>query len=300
LDVLAVLVVVLGALLAGAVTALVLDLLSGREPEPEPEPVLALGEALESVDLALRLLVSSCASAGREPPDVYVVLCSDSQVTLRLAALDTHPPVPWKTDRPGEQWTIPRAGLRGVEGVRSFPLMVTLGRHGADWILTNLARPSGPIAVSGDPDDVRRLVGSLVSEIVTGPIGESAEVALVGARAAAALADRVGVRSERLWTAATLDDALARGTQTASALGVTQVYKLIQGASGQSTAPTPRVLVVDAAEFRSGATVRNGAVLVLGDVPEAAWRLAVRPDGSLDTGPLGLDLDVPSIFRRLR
>ncbi|MBK3568600.1 hypothetical protein [Streptomyces sp. MBT62] len=57
---------------------------------------------------------------------------------------------------------------------------VTLGLHKGERTLVDLSRLSGPIALTGDDDDVLRLAQALTSEVVSGPVGTLATVVLVG------------------------------------------------------------------------------------------------------------------------
>lgn len=311
-----VLAVVLGVALLGAIAALVLELRKTRVPRRPAGPGVTGREALEVVDLGLRTLTAGCARAGRELPDVYTMVCSEESLTLRLARPDADPPRPWDAHEEAEEWAVARELLAGggteawaePSDRHSFPLTVTLGLQDGERVLVDLARTSAPIAVMGAADDIRRLVRAFVAELVTGPVGREAEVTLVGSVASTALTDGLGLRSSRLHTAATLEEALARGAdpttmEPAPALaGVTQVYQLIEGSdSADGVRRAPRLFVMDAGQFRDeaasgGAACRAGhdradALLVLGDVTDAAWRLRAGADGTLDTGPLGLKID---------
>ncbi|MFI1393697.1 hypothetical protein [Streptomyces sp. NPDC020681] len=307
-----VLAVVIGVLLLGAIGALIRESRGappqGRAPRRVVGPDVTGRDALEAVDLALRALAVGCARAGRELPDVYVLDCSADRITLRLTRADTDPPRPWDVDESGEEWSISRKRPTGGEDVagqiQPFPLTVTLGLHDGSRMLVDLARAGAPVALTGATADVHRLAGAFVGELVTGPVGRGTEVTLIGS-VAAELAGLSGMSSGRLHTAATLDEALARGTDTAAigsnrSASVTQIYGLIEGGgSDDAEWRAPRLLVVDADRFREdmwagGAPAglrRSDAMVVLGDVPDAAWRLAVGVDGGLDTGALGLEID---------
>jgi hypothetical protein len=279
MDVLVVVAVVLGVLLAGAVAALLLE-----QRRPTPPRRGGMTDARAVVDLALRALADGCARIGRDVPGAYAVRSTKRKVILSLAIPDTHAPPPWRSDKAGERWTVSPAALTDAHGPQPFPFTVTLGLLDGDPVLADLARPSGAVAITGAPQDVRRLASGLVTEILTGPIGETAEVVLVGSRAAATLADWVGVRSARLRTAATLQDVLA--STVGARAEVTEVFGLIHGVAQPMA---PRLLVMDAGQFQ--APPRDCPVLVLGDIPEAAWRLTIRA-GTLDTGALGLSLSL--------
>jgi hypothetical protein len=279
MDVLVVAALALGVLLAGAVAALLL--------EQRRSALLRRGgvtDARTVADRALRTLAAGCAAIGRDLPSVYAVRCTQRRVILLLPAPDTHAPPPWKSAKTGESWTVSRAVLTDSGGPQPFPFTVTLGLLDRDPVLFDLARPRGAVAITGAPSDVQRFASGLVAQILAGPMGEPGEVVLVGSRAAAALADRAGLRTARLRAAATLEEVLA--TTVGARADMTEIYGLIHGVA--QPVP-PRLLVMDAAQFQ--APPRDCPVLVLGDVPEAAWRLTITA-GTLDTGALGLTLSL--------
>lgn len=313
-----VLVVLLAAALAVAVTAL----LRGRraaaaEERPgSPPPEVVGREAQRAVDLGLRALAQECTRTARALPDLYAVSCSAERLTLRLATADDAAPPPWAANDAADQWSVDRSALRPdgvVEARRPYPLVVTVGFGAGQRVLLDLARATTPVAVTGDAREVQRLLGALVAELVTGPVGREAEVTLVGAVAAEDIAEASGVRSPRLHTAATLGEARARAAGAAGAAGATgavdtsrwaaqgatpptQVFQFIGGrpVAVGATWRTPRLFVVEAQQYHeeSAALDSGQALLVVGDVPEAAWRLRAHADGRLDTGALGLRVDV--------
>ncbi|WP_326683391.1 hypothetical protein OHB31_03590 [Streptomyces microflavus] len=304
-----VLAAVLGIALLGAVAALILSPRTSPEGRPAsrraPGAAVTGRVALEDVDLGLRVLAAACERGGRELPDTYVVVSSDERLVLRLARFDRDAPVPWESDEDGEEWSLARKSLTaaelGPQPDHPFPLTVTLGFQDGERVLVDLARAAAPIALTGSTADARRLAAAFVAEVLTGPVGRRGEVTLVGS-GATALADELGVRSARLRTAASLKEALAQGAEEGTAFtllpddGVTEVFQLIEGDdAGQGGAPAHRLFVMDAAhcteEGRPMAWSRTDALLLLGDVPAAAWRFAAGADGALDTGPLGLRID---------
>ncbi|MFE5819990.1 hypothetical protein ACFQ6S_42140 [Streptomyces sp. NPDC056479] len=306
---------VLGAALLGAVAALVLE---QRKPpsarRPPAGPAVTGREALESVDRGLRTLAAGCARTGHKPPDVYAAICSEDRLVLRLARFDTQAPAPWESDDAGEEWSVARKELTdgdpGTTATHPYSLTVTLGLHEEQRVLADLARASAPIALTGAQEDTRQLARAFVAELLTGPLTSRAEVTLVGSAATSALADSLGIRSARLHTAATLNEALSErpaGTEpdtpttfaaapAPAAEGVTDVFRLIEGSAWHGGEHhTPCLFVMDAAQYaderRPSAFHHADAVLLLGDAPEAAWRLAVGPDGKLETGSLGMAID---------
>lgn len=295
-----VLAVVLGVALLGCVAALIItELRAAARRRSALPPAVAGEEALDSVDLGLRRLVGACSQAGRPLPDVYAAVWSGERLTLRLADTDRQAPAPWTPDEAGDAWSLEHLGAPNP-GLPAHPyaLTVTLGIADGERVLVNLSRATSAIAVTGAEDDVLDVVRAMVSEALTGAVGRLAEVTLVGPEVTANITARLGFRSARLHTAATLAEALSRGAAVPaaapSAPGVTQVFQLIEGAKAPAGNPLlPRLFVVAAAQFareRSSAAGlgESDALLVVGDTPDASWRLRTAPDGSLTTGALGL------------
>ncbi|MEV7236288.1 hypothetical protein AB0N06_20520 [Streptomyces sp. NPDC051020] len=306
-----VLAVALGVALAGAVAALVITELRGRSAAParrRATPDVTGRAALDVIDLGLRRLTEDCARAGRALPDVYAVVYSGQRLGLRLATADRDAPESWAADEAGDEWRAEPAGLDRAGGGplvgQPFSLAVTIGIEDGERVLVDLSRSSAPTAVTGEAADVRGFVGALVAELITGPVGRLAEVTLVGSAATSELTGGLGLHSARLHTVATLEEALSGGESAAAAGGapgdpaVTQIYLQIVGGGPVSVAGrTPRLFVLDAANFRHeqaalGRLRASDALLVIGDVADAGWRFEVTSDGALDTGPLGLKIDV--------
>ncbi|MGW1049108.1 hypothetical protein ACWDBD_16085 [Streptomyces sp. NPDC001118] len=306
-----VLAVVLGVALIGAIAALVVTELKspGAAPAGPPPAVVTGREALERIDLGLRTLAAECVRSRRPLPDVYALAYSGDGLALRLAGVDLNAPASWVTDDRGEEWLLDAEQLAGHGGAAGashpYALAVTIGLDQGSRVLVDLSRASAAIAVTGAMDGVRQLVRAFVAELITGPVGRHAEVTLVGSAAGAELTVGLGMHSVRLHTVATLEEALSNGAEpahgaasSASADQVTQVYRLIEGSSPVGVeGRTPRLFVLDAAAYRDEKDAVDGlhagdALLVLGDAPGCVWRFQVEADGSLDTGPLGVRVDV--------
>ncbi|MGP4114449.1 hypothetical protein ACTWP5_26500 [Streptomyces sp. 4N509B] len=306
-----VLVIVLGAALIGCLAALFVTERRGaaaRRRPPVPSAV-AGEEALEAVDAGLRRLVTSCQAASLPLPDVYAVTWSGQRLTLRLADTNQLAPMPWLALEEGTAWTVepvgPAEGLtRPDPGLppQPYPLTVTLGLAGGERVLVNLARAYSAVSLIGGDEDVRDLVRAIVAEVLTAPLGQTAEVTLVGSAAAVGVPDALSLRSARLHTAATLGEAMAPAVSPSpqrSPLPVTQVYEWIDGSPGQYRAQgrSPRLYVVEADQFRqerqAASTLgESDALLVLGDATGTGWRFRVAPDGSLDGGALGVRITI--------
>ncbi|MFI6369956.1 hypothetical protein [Streptomyces sp. NPDC050546] len=301
-----VLAVVLGLALIGAVAALVVTERQPRPPKPDaPSAAVEGQEALDVVDAGLRRLTGECLRSGRSLPDMYAVVCSEERLGLLLAGAEEDAPAPWTAEADGERWTVSTDALRrpGPEGEPALPyaLTVTVGLDGTDRVLVDLSRASGPVSVAGPDEEVRGLARAVVTEALCGPVGALAEVTLVGSVAGEGLIADDVPQASRLHTAASLEEAFA----VAAAAGpvrpepgspdVTQVFRLIEGSSRVAVqGEAPHLFVVDASQLprREGALdgLRRGdALLVLGDAP-AGWRWRAGDGGSLDTGPLGLEI----------
>ncbi|MEU1800646.1 hypothetical protein [Streptomyces sp. NPDC019937] len=299
-----VLAVVLGLALIGAVAALIVTERRPRPPKPAAasDAVVERG-ALDVVDAGLRRLTGECLRSGRSLPDVYAVVYSEERLGLLLAGAEEDAPAPWTAEADGERWTVsPDALRRGPEGEPALPyaLTVTVGLDGADRVLVDLSRASGPVSVAGPDEEVRSLVRAVVAEALSGPVGAPAEVTLVGSLAGDGLvAD--DVPASRLHTAASVEEAFARAASAdpvppePGSPDVTQIFRLIEGSSQVDVQDgVSHLFVVDASQLprREGALdgLRRGdALLVLGEAP-AGWRWRADADGSLHTGPLGLEI----------
>ncbi|MFJ9181102.1 hypothetical protein [Streptomyces sp. NPDC102360] len=301
-----VLAAVLGLALIAAVTVLIVTELRNRPPKPVKASAAVTGRAaLDVVDAGLRRLTGECLRSGRSLPDLYAVVYSEERLGLLLAGAQENAPAPWKAEQDGERWTISPADLHrpGPEGEPALPyaLTVTVGLAGPDRVLVDLSRAVGPVSVTGPDDEVRRMARALVLEAIAGPVGALAQVTLVGSVADGRLLAGDETRSSRLHSAASLEEAFASaasanaGVPAAGSADVTQVFRLIEGSSRLAVqGEVPHLFVVDATQLPRRDEVLTGlrrtdALLVLGEAP-TGWRWKAGADGSLDTGPLGLEI----------
>ncbi|MFB6715725.1 MULTISPECIES: hypothetical protein [unclassified Streptomyces] len=312
-----VLAVVLGLALIGAVAALIVTERRPRPPKPErrprrPKPVAASAavrgrEALDVVNAGLRRLTGECLRSGRSLPDLYAVAYSEERLALLLSGAEEVAPAPWTVEADGERWTISPDDLHrpGPEGEPALPyaLTVTVGLDGPDRVLVDLSRAAGPVSVAGPDKEVRSLVRAVVTEALTGPVGALAEVTLVGSLADGGLLSGDEPRTSRLHSAASLEEAFATvaasagtGAPEPGSPDVTQIFRLIEGSSRIAVqGEAPHLFVVDASQLprREGALAglrRGDALLVVGEAP-TGWRWRAGAGGSLDTGPLGLEIN---------
>ncbi|MFD8572379.1 hypothetical protein [Streptomyces sp. NPDC059639] len=301
-----VLAVVLGLALICAVIALIVtERRRPRKPKPvAPSAAVLSRGALDVVNAGLRRLTGECLRSGRSLPDLYAVVYSEKRLGLLLAAPEEQAPAPWTAEQDGERWVISTDDLHrpGPEGEPALPyaLTVTLGLDGPDRVLVDLSRATGAVSLTGAPDEVRKLVRTIVVEALAGPVGALAQVTLVGSLSDGTLLHGDETRSSRLHSAASLEEAFAgaasgAGAQEPGSPEVTQIFRLIEGSSRLAVqGEAPHLFVVDASQLprRESALAglrRGDALLVLGEAA-TGWRWRIGPDGSLDTGPLGLQI----------
>jgi hypothetical protein len=296
--------VLLGLLLLGA--ALIRRRRNSPSAQARSGPSGADRKALETVALGLRAVAVGRRHGGLPLPDLQTVVHSGQRLTLRLAEAETHAPAPWTADVSGKEWSVDTRDLRrtgngGGALTHPYSLTVTLGLYKGERTLVDLARLSGPIALTGDDDAVLRLAQALIAEVVSGPVGTLATVVLVGSAATPSVTDGLGARSARLHTAASRGEALSVGENKSSAggHGSSALHTLHMGRDrGAARARTParRLFVVTAAQYRNerwGETPLRGTdtLLVLGYIPTLEWNLRVKADGSLDPGRPGVPVD---------
>ncbi|MEV4975253.1 hypothetical protein [Streptomyces scopuliridis] len=299
-----VLAVVLGLALIGAVAALIITERRARPPKPVAASAAVVNrEALDVVNAGLRRLTGECLRSGRSLPDLYAVVYSEERLAVLLAGAEEAAPAPWTAEADGERWTISPDDLHrpGPEGEPALPytLTVTVGLDGPDRVLIDLSRAVGPVSVTGPDEEVRGLVRAIVAEALAGPVGALAEVTLVGSLGDGRLLSGDEARTSRLHHAATLEEAFSGASAGTGApepgSDVTQIFRLIEGSSRIAVqGEAPHLFVVDASQLprREGALAglrRGDALLVLGEAP-TGWRWRAGADGSLDTGPLGLEI----------
>ncbi|MFI6761178.1 hypothetical protein ACIBF5_18775 [Micromonospora sp. NPDC050417] len=279
----------LGLLLLVAAAVVGVPALRRRGSRPAaPAPVATGSRAV--LDRALRQLATQVSR-----PQVYAAVVGPDRVSLRLAPAVPEAPSPWQPREQGSVWEAPNWQLDDASatvGTTGLPLLATVGTIGGELTVVNLGRAPGVVALTGDPAVSMAVVGAFLDEIGVDPTAASVAITVVGPVPGTRLP------GGRLRTATDVD-------------GVTAPV-----ASGRSGAPGPEFgapgplrgqLVVVTAPIPSVAVERLGAlarlsddtaaVLVVGDVPNAAWRFEAGADGALDVGVLGLRLDPPTPAR---
>ncbi|MFI5934098.1 hypothetical protein [Actinoplanes sp. NPDC051494] len=225
-----------------------------------PVVPVAGAESRESLDRALRA-VAGLPSA----PGVYAAVVGLDRISLRLAPALPDPPPPWQARAQGTVWEAPTWQLDAAPaapGSGGMPLLATIGTIGGEPVVVNLGRAPGLVALTGDKTAARTRLVSFVDG-VTVPV-------LVLGPALPASRGRVV-------------------TDVAQVEGAGPWLVAVTGAL-----PPPALQRLSELAANGGNTT---AVVVLGDVPQAAWRFAERPDGTLDAGVLGLTLDAKGAAR---
>ncbi|MEV6711541.1 hypothetical protein AB0M48_05780 [Lentzea sp. NPDC051208] len=257
-----------------------------RKPKPATAPVSASGPKPRLVlDRALRHLRVS----GSPLPQIYAAVVGPDRVSLRLTPPQQQAAHPWRTREDGAVWEAPTWQLDPTTPnvPHPFPLLVSMGTIGGEWTAVNLGRAPGLVALTGEPGDTAQAAAALLEQVAADP---GVAIIVIGRMPKARIAPgRVQVLSS---TAGLLDARQERNADVTGMLGrdwvaapsrLARHFVLVNG-------PVP----IDHLE-RLGAVAASpdpsGAVLVVGDVPTAAWRFGVGADGVLDIGVLGLELD---------
>ena len=230
-------------------------------------------------------------------PDVVSVVFAEPP---RVAA-----PSPWRQDSDGRVWALAAEDHRRLNGGRSalvpFPALVAFGRL-ADhsMLLMDLEAFPGAISIGGDPDVARSIAMSWAVDLAVHAWADDRRVWLVGFADAPA---EVGAPAMRV-----VDD-------------VERVLESVGRAASRQrdecrrldveTVAAGRVAAPDARMWGSELIVLSGApdadtltrlqelasrpdqavsVVMIGDSPQAAVRLAASAEGRLWSGPLGIDV----------
>lgn len=272
-------------LLGGAVTFLLVRR-KNRKPRPAAAPVSTSDPKPRLVlDRALRHLVLS----GSPLPQVYGAVVGPDRVSLRLTPPQRQVAHPWRIREDGAVWEAATWQLDPTTPTvpPPFPLLVSVGTIGGEWTAVNLGRAPGLVALTGATRDAEQAASALLEQVAADP---GVGITVIGRVPRTRIAPgRVRV----LPSAAELVD--ARREDNPDVTGMLDRRWM----AAPSRLSRHLVLVngpVPAADLdRLGALAASpdltSAVLVVGDVPTAAWRFGVGEDGVLDIGVLGLELD---------
>jgi hypothetical protein len=253
-----------------------------------------------TVDRALRSLAGLGAAAGRPLPSFYAVSLDADLLRLRLAAPDHEPPAPWSADQDGLGWSAPLRALQAVPLDEQIPApsprLVTLGNDGDTRVLVDLGQTTGLIAVEGATAGVNALLQGWITELDATPWADQVRVVVAGLEAPAEPG-----RSGRVEYVRGLREGLAAtGTTAVGWAGGGSVAGVVRG--GPTTGATvPGVLILaegaggpelEQVQALAGRPDAGWTVVVTGRVPAARWRFTLKPDGRLDTGVLGINVQV--------
>ncbi|RKN51568.1 hypothetical protein D7193_29950 [Micromonospora costi] len=263
-----------GVLLVAAAALAPLLLRRRRTATVAPPPPSAPPGSRAVLDRAMRQLATQAGHA-----QVYAALIGADRVSLRLAPALPEAPPPWQARERGAIWDAPSWQLdQGGEGRSGLPLLATVGTVGGELAVVNLGRAPGIVALTGDEASALRVAGAILDDISRDPAAASVAITVVGPP------PQLWPHADRIRVTADAREVLPSGDSPAD--GLRDHLVLVT-----ATLPPSELERLGALAALSGNTA---AVLVVGEAPNAAWRFESGPDGSLDVGVLGLDLDRPT------
>jgi hypothetical protein len=283
-------------------------------PAPEAgvaEAALLLGadaSAASLVDAGLRYLSLALTRQGRTPPTVFAAHVGEENLDLWVAPPSPDAPHPWFAVGDGQVWRLSLASVLGMplgelaNVAAPYPGLVSIGTDATGRVLVDVASAHGLIGVSGPGDVVRDALTAMAVELATSHWSEGIHLTLVGFGA-----DLEVLAPHRVKLVPTLTEALPDlevwATEVTEVLGT-----LGQDAKPKARAEGPRGVawephyLISAVEPAPGwerdrllalaqvGQAAGAAYLVAGDVPGAAWRWELTPEGRLLAGQLGLDV----------
>lgn len=242
---------------------------------------------------------------GPVPQPSHFVLTADG-VSVGFATPPTVlAPAPWQVVGDGRAWLLRHDDYRRLQGgpaaLVPYPAVVAFGRQSDDsLLLMDLEAFPGAVSIGGDADIARSIAMSWATDLAVHEWADERRVWLVG------FADApTEVASHRMRSVDDIGrvlDALSHTAQRqrdeCARLGVDTV------AAGRVAEPDTRMwaseLVVcsgvpDSDSFArlhelAARTDHAISVVIVGDSPQAAARLAVSPEGQLWSGPWGIDV----------
>ena len=239
------------------------------------------------------------------PRPTHCVLTADGVSAVFAEPPGVAAPPPWRSSEDGRVWTLWHHDHRRLNGgppaLVPYPALVAFGRQTDDTLLLmDLEAFPGVVSIGGDVDVARSIAISWAVDLAVHAWADERRVWLVGFADApteiAGPAMRVVDEIDRVLES--LDRAAERQRVECGRLGVDSV------AAGRVAEPDPRM-------WASGLVVCSGApdadtmtrlqelaarhehaisVVVVGDSPLAAARLAASPEGRLWSGPMGIDV----------
>jgi hypothetical protein len=266
-------------------------------------------EAAHLLDVGLRALSRTLASAGRSLPTVYAARLTAEGLELQLAPADPQAPEPWQALAGGASWRLPAGPalqslderfLRDV--LAPYPGLVSLGTDEHGRILVDLEAAYGVISLKGPVEQRRALLAAVAAELATNRWSDHMRVTLVG------FGDELTLLApERVRAAARLGDVLpeleAEAEETRQAMAATGIDSVLTGRSrgvlGEAWMPhyllvaeQPEPEELDRLVRLSGIWQRTPmGSLVAGEVPGATWTWEVSDDGRISVPLLGLEAE---------
>jgi hypothetical protein len=266
-------------------------------------------DAAHLLDVGLRSLSRTLASAGRALPTVYAARLTAEGLELQLAPADPQAPEPWQALAGGATWRLPAGPavqslderfLRDV--LAPYPGLVSLGTDEHGRILVDLEAAYGVISLKGPVEQRRALLAAVAAELATNRWSDHMRITLVG------FGDELPLLApERVRSAARLGDVLpeleAQAEETRRAMAATGIDSVLtgrfRGVLGDAWMPH-YLLVADQPEPQelerlvrlSGIWQRTPmGSLVAGEVPGATWTWELSEDGRISVPLLGLEAE---------
>lgn len=245
------------------------------------------------LDAALRSLAATCLEEGRALPAAYAVVADDETVQLLLAPAVTRAPGAWAVRDEGRLWVLQRGDATTVPASTPspYPALVSVGHDADDRdVLIDLEAADGPIAITGDSVAASQVAAALVLELATNPWSDGLQVAASGVPAEVAVAARGLVQvlersSEVLDLVASRAPALGTDVLTGRLRAPMAPASSVQVAV-LALATTPDL--VERVTSLTGGGRSGVAVVAVGDLVGARWRLHVDDAGSLRVEPLAI------------
>lgn len=280
------------------------------EALPRPTPTAAaLETALRSradvhgghlLDRALRSLA---VGGDATMPEIYAARLNDYRLELFLAVPRLDAPAPFVVEGDGHLWALAReAGLPAVEGVAApMPGLISVGNDGRGPLLIDVEAADGPITVDGPAPRCRALLAAAAAELASNVWSDDVRLTLVGfGEELVALApDRVRCVAD---VAEVLPQLEARAAGRAELPGPVRPDSVLTGRGRAHRVPDYVLLAAPPApdSYRRLSALASGGrrgvgVLVAGPAPGARWSFTIDEAGTLDTGPLGLQVQAAQL-----
>jgi hypothetical protein len=267
-------------------------------------------EATRLLDLGLRQMSRALSVDDRRPPTVYGVHLGAESLDLWIAPADRNPPAPWEAHDGGQVWRLHRDWVREFPAdpddlrdvLAPYPGLVSIGTNHNGRILVDLEAAHGLIALRG-PEEVRRAVLAAVAiELATNRWSDHMRVTLVG------FGEELShIAPDRIRTVGSVAEVLpeleARAEEVRQALAASGADSVLtgrcRGVFGEAWMPHYLIMADEPTEEEADrlvALARTGqrmaaGYIVAGEPPDATWTWEVTPEGRLQAGVLGFDVE---------